>query len=80
MWRPSYFESVVDTSTDHLRARTNCEDQTRADVAATGPWINFERIFYDIRISQHFAKSNISKSSNQLYNDHEDEKMTIDKI
>ena len=67
--------SLQPTKGDHLRARTNCEDQARADIAATGLWNSFQRTFYDIRISHPFAQSNLAKSTKQLYMDHENEKM-----
>ena len=68
--------TLQSTKGDHLKAKTNCLDQARLDIVATGLWNNFERTYFDVRITHPLAPSNESKSTKQLYHDNEREKMT----
>jgi len=56
---------------------TITDDGARLDVAANGVWGGrFERAFFDVRISNHVAQSNL-KSMEQMYRCHENEKKKL---
>ncbi len=69
--------TLIPTRGDHLRAQTTKGYQARLDVAATGLWNNFERTFFDIRVTHPNAPSNRSKDLKKLYKSHETQKKNM---
>ena len=66
--------TLIPTKGDHLRTSTEKGYQARLDIVATGLWSNFERTYFDVRITYPNAPSNRSKNLTQLYETQEKEK------
>ena len=56
---------------------TTTAENARLDVSERGLWGNFERTFFDVRITHHGAPSNRAKTLPQLYKDNEKEKKRL---
>ena len=55
----------------------NCQDGARLDVAASGFWGCRERAFFDVRIFNPFARTNLNSSLSTCYRRHEMDKKRV---
>jgi hypothetical protein len=57
-----------------FKARTNTQPGARLDVSARGVWSQFERSFYDVRVTHPNCLSNIGKPVADIYIEHQNSK------
>ena len=56
---------------EELPAGSNVTDGTRADVGSLGFWNPLSQEFFDIRVANLLAKTNLKRESSCMYEDHE---------
>ena len=56
---------------EELPAGSNVTDGTRADVGSLGFWNPLSQEFFDIRVANLLAKTNLERESSCMYEDHE---------
>ena len=61
----------LDCDPENFSPRTNTQPNARLDIAAVGVFRDFERTFFDVRVTHPNCPSNVFKPLPQLYKEHE---------
>ena len=69
--------SLLPVNAENFSKQTNTQDEARLDVSAVGVYAPFERTFFDVRVTHPNCETNVYKSPDQVYKEHEKAKKDL---
>ena len=66
--------SLLPVNAANFPFKANTQDEARLDISAVGVYAPFEKTFFDVRVTHPNCDSNVYKSPDQLYKEHEKSK------